>query len=237
MIRVIDKANVRLFARTMDQLFRVRHSVFVEEKGWREFERDGLFEKDQFDTEDATYVVALDEHCDAIGCFRLYPTVLPHMISEVFPNLVEGEVLRRSDVLELTRFHLSKPKRRAREYLELLTAIPEIVDHADRAAGGHRRRIPCVGSVRGQREQPGAHQQDAGLDAVGVRAQPSAAGTRVMKQALLREPVVRAGQPLRQGDDVPAIFTGGDFEKRTHQKQTFRGQNILPRMNGYGGRR
>jgi acyl-homoserine lactone synthase len=126
MIRVIDKANVRLFARTMDQLFRVRHSVFVEEKGWREFERDGLFEKDQFDTEDATYVVALDEHCDAIGCFRLYPTVLPHMISEVFPNLVEGEVLRRSDVLELTRFHLSKPKRRAREYLELLTAIPEI---------------------------------------------------------------------------------------------------------------
>jgi acyl-homoserine lactone synthase len=126
MIRVIDKASFHLFARTMDQLFRIRHSVFVEEKGWRQFDRDGIFEKDQFDTEDAVYVVALDEHGDAIGCFRLYPTVLPHMISEVFPNLVEGEVLRRSDVLELTRFHLSRPKRHAREYLELLTAIPEI---------------------------------------------------------------------------------------------------------------
>jgi acyl-homoserine lactone synthase len=126
MIRVIDNSNAHLFPRTMDQLFRVRHAVFVEEKGWRQFEREGIFEKDQYDTSDAIYVVALDEGGDAIGCFRLYPTVLPHMISEVFPTLVDGEVLRRGDVLELTRFHLSKPRRHAGEYLELLTAIPEI---------------------------------------------------------------------------------------------------------------
>jgi acyl-homoserine lactone synthase len=126
MIRVIDKTNLHLFPRTMDQLFRVRHSVFVEEKGWKQFERDGIFEKDQYDTEDAIYVVALDDEGDAIGCFRLYPTVLPHMISEVFPDMVDGEVLCRPDVLELTRFHLCKPKRHAPEYLELLTAIPEV---------------------------------------------------------------------------------------------------------------
>jgi acyl-homoserine lactone synthase len=126
MIRVIDKTNFHLFPGTMDQLFRVRHSVFVEEKGWKEFERDGIFEKDQYDTEDAIYVVALGEQGDAIGCFRLYPTVLPHMISEVFPNMVEGKVLCRPDVLELTRFHLCKPRRGASEYLELLTAIPEV---------------------------------------------------------------------------------------------------------------
>ena len=126
MIRVIDKTNFHRFPRTMDQLFRVRHTVFVEEKGWKEFERDGIFEKDQYDTEDAIYAVALDDQGDAIGCFRLYPTVLPHMISEVFPNMVDGEVLCRSDVLELTRFHLCKPKRHSSEYLELLTAIPEV---------------------------------------------------------------------------------------------------------------
>ena len=126
MIRVIDKTNFHVFPRTMDQLFRVRHAVFVEEKGWKEFEREGIFEKDQYDTPDATYVVALDDRGDAIGCFRLYPTVLPHMISEVFPRMVDGAVLCRPDVLELTRFHLTKPKRHASEYLELLTAIPEI---------------------------------------------------------------------------------------------------------------
>jgi acyl-homoserine lactone synthase len=126
MIRVIDKTNFHLFPRTMDQLFRVRHSVFVEEKGWIQFERDGIYEKDQYDTEDATYVVALDNLGTAIGCFRLYPTVLPHMLSEQFPHLVLGEVLRKTEVLELTRFHLGKTKRQSSPYLELLTAIPEI---------------------------------------------------------------------------------------------------------------
>lgn len=126
MIRMIDKTNFHLFPRTMDQLFRVRHSVFVEEKGWREFEREGIYEKDQYDNEDASYVVALDNLDNAIGCFRLYPTVMPHMLSEQFPHLVEGEVIRRTDVLELTRFHLRITNRQSAPYLELLTAIPEI---------------------------------------------------------------------------------------------------------------
>jgi acyl-homoserine lactone synthase len=125
-IRFIDSTNIHLFPRTMDQLFRVRHSVFVEEKGWRQFDRDGIFEKDQYDTEDASYVVSLDDRGDAVGCFRLYPTVLPHMLSEVFPTLVEGGVTCRGDVMELTRFHLRKTERHSTQYLELLTAIPEI---------------------------------------------------------------------------------------------------------------
>ena len=35
-------------------------------------------------------------------------------------------MLRRTDVLELTRFHLCKTKRQSAPYLELLTAIPEV---------------------------------------------------------------------------------------------------------------
>ena len=62
----------------------------------------------------------------AAGCFRLFPTTLPHMLSEVFPHAVEGNVICRADVLELTRFHLRKDMRNSRPYLELLTAIPEI---------------------------------------------------------------------------------------------------------------
>jgi len=125
-IRYIDNTNAASFPRTMDQLFRVRHAVFVQEKGWKQFERDGIFEKDQYDTEDASYVVSLDDRGDAVGCFRLYPTVLPHMLSEVFPTLVDGGVICRPDVLELTRFHLRRTDRHSVRYLELLTAIPEI---------------------------------------------------------------------------------------------------------------
>src|SRR4051812_2444549 len=58
-----------------------------------------------------------------------------------------------------------------------------------------------------------------------------------LKHALLRELVVRPGQPFRQGDDVPAILTGDDLEKCPHQKQSFGGQDVLLPMNGYGGRR
>jgi len=126
MIRVVDNTNFHLFPRTIDQLFRVRHSVFVEEKGWKQFERDGIYEKDQYDTDDATYVVALDNLDNVIGCFRLYPTVMPHMLSEQFPHLVQGKVIRRTDILELTRFHLCKTNRQSSPYLELLTAVPEI---------------------------------------------------------------------------------------------------------------
>ena len=48
------------------------------------------------------------------------------MLSDVFPTLVEGGVICRGDVMELTRFHLRKTERHAVQYLELLTAIPEI---------------------------------------------------------------------------------------------------------------
>ncbi len=126
MIRVIDKSNAHLFSKTMEQQFRLRHSVFVAEKGWSEFERDGVFEKDQYDTDDAIYVISLDENGDAIGCFRLYPTSLPHMLSETFAHLVDGAVIRRADVYELTRFHLGKGHRQSAPYLELLAAIPEV---------------------------------------------------------------------------------------------------------------
>ena len=73
-----------------------------------------------------TLSLALDDQGDVMGCFRLYPTVLPHMDSDHFPNMVESKVLRRPDVLELTRFHRCKTKRRSSEYLELLTALREV---------------------------------------------------------------------------------------------------------------
>ncbi|MDB5546783.1 MAG: autoinducer synthesis protein [Tardiphaga sp.] len=126
MIRIIDKSNIHQFPKTMDQQFRLRHAVFVKEKGWKDFEKEGVYEKDQYDNDNATYVISIDSQGDAIGCFRLYPTMLPHMLSETFPNLVEGSVTRRPDVYEITRFHLSKAARQTTAWLELVAAIAEV---------------------------------------------------------------------------------------------------------------
>src|ERR1700704_1203146 len=92
MIRVIDRTNRRQFIRTLDLHFRLRHQIFVKERGWKDFERDDVYEKDQYDNDNATYLISVDDQENVVGSFRLYPTVLPHMLSEQFPATVDGAV-------------------------------------------------------------------------------------------------------------------------------------------------
>ncbi len=125
MIEIIDSGNAKHYGDLLDKQFRLRHEVFVGERGWTEFDVDGTHERDQYDDDAAVYLVAADETGIVAGGYRLYPTVLPHMLSEQFPHLVEGAVIRRRDVLELTRFAMRKSQRRSRHYFELLTAIQE----------------------------------------------------------------------------------------------------------------
>jgi acyl-homoserine lactone synthase len=125
MIRVVDSGNRRKFAGILDSQFRLRHDIFVKERGWTEFETDGIYEKDQYDNDSAVYVIAADEAENVAGGFRLYPTTLPHMLVEQFPGLVEGRIPRQSDMLELTRFAMRKTERRSHHYFELLLAIQE----------------------------------------------------------------------------------------------------------------
>jgi acyl-homoserine lactone synthase len=125
MIRVVDSGNCHQLAGRLDRKFRLRHDIFVKERGWTEFEIDGIYEKDRYDNDSASYVVAVDETGNVAGGFRLYPTTLPHMLVEQFPDLVEGKIPRQSDMLELTRFAMRKTERRSHHYFELLLAIQE----------------------------------------------------------------------------------------------------------------
>lgn len=127
MIRVVDRHNRHLHTDTLDQMFRLRHEVFVREKGWTDLEKDQVYEKDQYDTDDAIYMIAMDNKDlnRVIGCYRLFPTTLPHMLSEVFPHIVEEALPRRPDVLELTRLALVKSERRGRAYFEIMSSLQE----------------------------------------------------------------------------------------------------------------
>lgn len=125
MIEVIHSGNANQFGDLLDKQFCLRHEVFVRERGWSSFDVDGLHEKDQYDDDAAIYLVAADDVGSVAGGFRLYPTVLPHMLSEHFPQLIDGALIERRDVLELTRFAMRKSERRSRHYFELLLAIQE----------------------------------------------------------------------------------------------------------------
>jgi acyl-homoserine lactone synthase len=124
-IKVINDSNGRQFARLLDQQFRLRHEVFVNGCDWAGLEVDGIHAKDQYDNESAVYLIAVDEMKTTAGGFRLYPTTLPHMLAEQFPKLVDRTILRRRDLLELTRFAMRNKDRRSRHYFELLVAIQE----------------------------------------------------------------------------------------------------------------
>ena len=127
MYRLINEATAQSYPQTMDQHFRLRHSIFVKENQWTEFDVDGVREKDNYDTDESIYAIAIGPREDVMGGFRLYPSTLPHMISETFAHLIEGAIISRPDVMEISRFHLAPDYRNSKpHYLEAFAAMQEI---------------------------------------------------------------------------------------------------------------
>lgn len=81
-----------------------RKSVFADRLKWNVPIVDDRYEIDAFDDEHAIYLVATDPSTGAhLGSVRLLQTTRRHLLGDVFPQLVDGEVPRGPDVLEVTR--------------------------------------------------------------------------------------------------------------------------------------
>jgi N-acyl-L-homoserine lactone synthetase len=101
----------RMSAATQPRLFQSMHAdrkrVFVDMLKW-DVPHDGQFEKDQYDTDRADYLILRDtqsgEHC---GSVRLLPTTGPHILGDVFPFLCDGKVPRGPRISEITRLVVS----------------------------------------------------------------------------------------------------------------------------------
>lgn len=104
LVKVVNGTNKDRFGLQLDGMFRDRKKVFVDRLKWNVPVVDGVYEKDEFDTDDAVYLIATDPTTHAhIGSTRLLPTTGPHLLSDVFPSLCEGEIPRGPDVWEITR--------------------------------------------------------------------------------------------------------------------------------------
>ncbi|MBL0371355.1 GNAT family N-acetyltransferase [Rhizobium sp. KVB221] len=103
MIQVITSQNVDDYPELMEQVWRFRHRQFVERLGWKELRSDDGRETDRFDTDDAVHLIAtLDDK--VIGYTRLLRTSGPHLLSDVYPEIMQGQAWPRSrDVYEWTR--------------------------------------------------------------------------------------------------------------------------------------
>jgi acyl-homoserine lactone synthase len=114
MIHVITSANRHLYEAELVAHFRLRHEIYVVERNWKDLARSDGLERDQFDNQDATYILATDND-QVIGGSRRVPTTRPHLLSEVFPYLASVRGLPRAvDIYEWTRMFVVKNRREGR---------------------------------------------------------------------------------------------------------------------------
>ena len=104
MIYVIDSLNKQDYQPMLDEMYRLRKRVFHDRLGWDVEITDGM-EIDIFDRLDPSYIISVDSEGQVVGCVRQLQTTGPHMLSDVFSSILDGEPpLRSSRVWEATRF-------------------------------------------------------------------------------------------------------------------------------------
>ena len=76
-------------AKLLHDLFAKRYELFVEGRGWRALARPDHLDIDQYDDDQTTYVIK-QIGGTIVGGARLRPTVLRHMLRDVFGDLCDG---------------------------------------------------------------------------------------------------------------------------------------------------
>ena len=104
MIIVIDGTNRHRYTRLLDDMFALRARVFGQRLGWEVDIQNGR-EIDQFDALDPAYVIGVNDDDKVVSCVRALQTTGPHMLSDVFSSILDGEPpLRSATLWESTRF-------------------------------------------------------------------------------------------------------------------------------------
>jgi len=84
-------------------MHRARKRVFVDLLKWDLCVVDDEFEVDQFDNAGAIYLISAEPDGTHRGSIRLLPTVCPHILGTLFPDLCDGPVPTGPDICEITR--------------------------------------------------------------------------------------------------------------------------------------
>lgn len=105
MIDLITSENRELFSEQLEEMWRQRYEVFVEQLGW-DLPCQGRREIDQFDRDDTAYLIVNDNDGSTIGSQRMIPTTGPCLLSDVFSELCDGELPRGDDIWEVSRTYM-----------------------------------------------------------------------------------------------------------------------------------
>jgi N-acyl-L-homoserine lactone synthetase len=101
---VVTSANRERWRAELDSMFMDRKRVFIDRLKWDLKVEDGIYERDQYDTDRSVYLIFAEPATHAHICsMRLMPTTAPHLLKDVFPDLCDGEIPVGDDIWEVTR--------------------------------------------------------------------------------------------------------------------------------------
>lgn len=103
MIQIITSENRTLFRQALTQMHLQRKRLFIDEMRWPLTEVAGL-EIDQFDSEEAIYLIEFGPRGEVLQSARLLPTTRPHLLSHVFPYLCADGAPTSPTIWEASRF-------------------------------------------------------------------------------------------------------------------------------------
>lgn len=112
MIHAVHAANQHLYARQLDQMFRMRHAFYVEGHGWRDLTSADGKEADEFDDEHAVYLMSLDPFGDVAACVRLNPTMGPTLLGK-FADYADEPPPRSESAWDISRWIAGPQHRRS----------------------------------------------------------------------------------------------------------------------------
>ncbi|NVJ97445.1 MAG: GNAT family N-acetyltransferase [Alphaproteobacteria bacterium] len=114
MIHIINKHNRHLYLSVLADMFRVRHQIFVEDRGWIKLANDNGLERDQFDTDETIYFLKLDENQKILGGMRLVPTLCDTQLSTIFKGWCDFKPAPQAqDAYEWSRYFIADKKYRS----------------------------------------------------------------------------------------------------------------------------
>ena len=119
MLRIISPENRKFFSQDLDDYFRLRKKILIDQLGWDLKSIEGK-EMDQFDHDQAHYLIyKLPKTGTIAGGVRLTPSTVPNLTLDVFANLIDPQkgFSPSSDVWECSRFVIDSMKIETQESL------------------------------------------------------------------------------------------------------------------------
>lgn len=110
MIHAVTSANQHLYARQLDQMFRMRHAYYIEGHGWAGLSSQEGRETDEFDDLDAVYLLSIDPAGEVAASVRLNPTSGPTLLGK-FSDWADETLPSGPSVWDISRW-IAQPQHR-----------------------------------------------------------------------------------------------------------------------------